>query len=105
MGWVALPQKSNARPSLISSPSTVANDADLEESDDNDSQRLVHWLSEDVFSKGGVRTVIITQNNGDDLSEEPTSKERPQEDSPKKDWRWWTKLKSRLLRLRKPSRE
>ena len=85
VGWVALPQKSNARQSLISSTSAVANDADLEESDDEDSRGLVHWSSEDVFSQGGVRTMIGTENNGGDLSEEPACKERPQEDSPQEE--------------------
>lgn len=57
-GWVPIPSKSNARPSLFGRGGATAKETDLQDSDDNeDGNGLVHWCNTDVFSQGGVRTV------------------------------------------------
>ncbi|KAG0574757.1 hypothetical protein KC19_VG288300 [Ceratodon purpureus] len=85
-GWVPLQQKLSVRPLLVSPPAAAVEDReDLEDSDDEVGAGLVHWCNDDVFSEGGVRTMVGNDANKKkrlDLSEELPKKERPQEERP-----------------------
>ena len=76
-GWVPLQQKSSVRPSLFSAAPVVE---DREDSDDEDSAGLVHWCTDDVFSQGGVRTVV--GNDADVKTPLQITEETPKDLSP-----------------------
>jgi hypothetical protein len=88
VGWIPVLQNSNVHPSLFSRGGAIEKEAAPEESD-NDGAGLVDWCNEDVFSQGGMQTVVGGVANGKSELEvttvvaikEVSQEERPHEEA------------------------